>query len=113
MCGVNLELLKLMLLFRAVARLRQRRRPPRLILGQERKNSRMQENTVAVRILRITQPTDFASSNFEVWLYGPATETKRDFYIPDTFLVPFIHAFRFISYCLPHSVVTSCVQHLN
>ena len=40
---------------RAVARLRKRRRSPPLILGQESKNSRMQENTVAVRILRIGQ----------------------------------------------------------
>ena len=40
---------------RAVARLRQRRRPPPLILGQESNNSRMQENPVAVRILRIDQ----------------------------------------------------------
>ena len=35
---------------RAVARLRQRRRPPHLILGQESKSSRMQENIVQARI---------------------------------------------------------------
>ena len=40
---------------RTVARLRQRRWPLPLILGQESNNSRMQENTVAVRILRIGQ----------------------------------------------------------
>ena len=54
---------------RAVARLRQKRRPPPLILGQESKNSRMQENTVAVRILRIGQhisPPPFFRSG-----YGP------------------------------------------
>ena len=54
---------------RAVARLRQRRRLPPLILGQDSKNSRMQENTVAVRILRIGQqiwPPPFLRSG-----YGP------------------------------------------
>ena len=55
----------------AVARLRQRRRPPPLILGQESKISRMHENTVAVRIVRISQqilPPPFLRSG-----YGPDT----------------------------------------
>ena len=59
---------------RAVARLRQRRRPPPLILGQESNNSRMQENTVAVRILRVGQqisPPPFLRSG-----YGPAYRTS-------------------------------------
>ena len=52
---------------RAVARLRQTRRPPPLILGQERNNSRMQENIVAVRILMIDQqisPPPFLRSGY-------------------------------------------------
>ena len=48
--------------------MRQRRRPPPLILGQESKNSRMQVNT-AGREDTQDRPTDFASSIFEVWLY--------------------------------------------
>ena len=59
---------------RAVARLRQRRRQPPLILGKEIKNSRMQENMVAVRILRIDQqisPPPFLRSG-----YGPASATS-------------------------------------
>ena len=60
---------------RAVDRLRQRRRPPPLILGQESKNSRMQENTLAVRILRIGQqisPPPFLRSG-----YGPGQFHNR------------------------------------
>ena len=60
---------------RAVARLGQRRRPPPLILGQENKNSRMQENTVVVRILRIGQqisPPPFLRS-----VYGPDGATEE------------------------------------
>ena len=51
-----------------IARLRQRRWPPPLILGQDSKNSRMQENTVAVRILRIGQqisPPPFLRSGYD------------------------------------------------
>ena len=54
---------------RAVARLGRRRRLPPLILGQESKKFRMQEDTVPVRILRIVQqisPPPFLRSG-----YGP------------------------------------------
>ena len=60
-----LACLAVVLLFRAraVTRLRQRRRPPPLILGQKSKHSRMQESTMDTQDM----PTDFASSIFEVW----------------------------------------------
>ena len=47
--------------------------PLPLILGQESKNSRMQENTVAVRILRIGQ--QISPPPFLVSGYGPVMLT--------------------------------------
>ena len=68
--------------FRAVARLRERRRPPPLIVGQEIKNSIEYRKThsVAVRILRIGQqisPPPFLRSGYALQFVGFAVIDSR------------------------------------